>query len=169
MAKALDYTFEFPYSPEEMFQEGIRLEYVVAQAKALNHYNIELVTLEDGPDGGHAVATYEIDVELPGWAKKILQPRNKITEQRDWVAPEADGSRSYSFTVRLENVPAEIKGVVRLAAAAGGGTRNEVHADIKSSVPIFGGKLEDLVARDLSKTIEAEAGYMTTWMKENKG
>jgi hypothetical protein len=169
MAKALDYSFDFPYTPETLFQEGIRRDYIDSQATSLDHHNLELVTLEDGPDGGKAVAKYEVDVDLPSWAKKILQPRNKLTEYRDWAGPEADGSRGYAFSVKLDNVPVEIKGQVSLKAVAGGGTRNDVHVDIKASIPLLGGKLEDLVARDLGKAIEGEAAYMLTWLKETKG
>jgi uncharacterized protein DUF2505 len=164
MAKALDYTFDLPYTPEQLFEQGVKLEYIEAQAKTLNHYNIELTALENGPEGGRATAKYEVEVDLPSWAKKILAPRNKVTEIRNWGPPEADGSRAYTFQVRLENVPVDIRGVVKLQTAPGG-TRELVHIDLKAGLPIFGSKLEELVAAQLEGNVKGETAFAETWMK----
>lgn len=163
MAKALDYTFDLPYTPGELFEQGVRREYVEAQAATLNHEDLRITTLEHGPEGGRAAATYVVEADLPGWAKRIVAPRTTITETRAWGPPEADGSRAYTFQVKLENVPVDIRGVVRLETAPGG-TREVVHIDLRAGLPLFGSRLEDLVAGQLEGTVKGETAFAGSWM-----
>jgi hypothetical protein len=167
MAKALDYTFELPYGVEDMFAEGTDPAFIEAQGNALNHYGIELLTLENGPEGGRALARYEVDVELPSWARKFLQPRNKVTETRTWGPAAADGTRSYTVEVKLENVPIQIKGVIGLKPVGDKQTLNTVHMDVKAALPIFGAKLEELVESDLKKNIQGEVDFTASWMRSH--
>lgn len=164
MAKALDYTFDLPYAPGELFEQGVRREYVEAQAATLNHHDLRITELEHGPEGGRATATYVVEVDLPGWAKRVVAPRNKLTEIRAWGPPEADGSRAYTFQVKLENVPVDIRGTVRLETAPGG-TRERVHIDLRAGLPLFGSRLEDLVAAQLDSTVKGETAFAESWMK----
>jgi Protein of unknown function (DUF2505) len=165
MAKALDYTWELPYSPQSMFEQGIRQDYIQAQAKTIGHYDLNLVSLADGPEGGRAYATYDIEIDLPNWAKKMFPARAKVTEIRTWAPAAEDGSRAYDFTVKIEQVPAEIKGTVELKAAPGGTTTNTVRAQIRASIPVIGGKLEEMVAKELATTIEGERDFIINWMR----
>jgi Protein of unknown function (DUF2505) len=165
MATPLDYTWDLPYPPEAMFSQGVQRDYVEALAKTLSHYDLQLLTLEDGPGGGRAVATYEVETDLPSWAKKMFPARSKITESRTWGPAEADGTRSYLFTVKIDQVPVEIKGKVSLIAKGDGTTTNTVHIDVKAGIPIVGKKLEELVAKDLTKNVEGERDFITSWMR----
>jgi hypothetical protein len=167
MAKALDYTFDLPYGVEEMFAEGTTPAFIEAQGKALNHYGLQIVALENGPEGGRALARYEIDVDLPAWARKILQPRNKVTETRSWGPAAADGTRSYTVEVKLENVPVQVKGVIGLTPVGAKQTKNTVHMDVKAALPIFGSKLEELVEKDLQKNVQGEVDFTKSWMRSH--
>jgi hypothetical protein len=58
VAKTLTHAAEFPYGAEEVFQTGIRKDYIEAKAPALGHEDAELLELQDGPDGGNARVRY---------------------------------------------------------------------------------------------------------------
>ena len=165
MVKALDYNWDLPYAPQAMFEQGIRRDYIEAQAKTLSHYDLKLVALEDSPTGGRAVATYDIDIDLPTWARKMFPARAKVTETRTWEGPAEDGSRAYSFIVKIEQIPVEIRGTVGLNAKPDGTTHNTVNTTIKASIPVVGAKLEEMVATDLVKTIEGQRDFSITWMR----
>ncbi len=164
MAKTLTHVAEFPYSTEEVFQTGIRKDYIEAKAPALGHEDAELLELEDGPDGGRARARYTIETDLPSWAKKMLPARSTITESHSWPGRGSDGGRSYAFTADVANVPVEIRGSVRILSTGPSSCRSEARVEVKASLPLVGGKLEDLVAGDLQRTMEGEATFMREWL-----
>ena len=164
MAKTLTHAAEFPYSAEEVFQTGIRKDYIEAKAPALGHEDAELLELADGPDGGKARARYSVETDLPSWAKKMLPARNTITESHSWPGRGSDGGRSYAFTANVANVPVEIRGSVRIVPTGPTSCRTEARVEVKASLPLVGGKLEDLVAGDLQRTMEAEADFMRRWL-----
>ena len=164
MAKTLTHAAEFPYGAEEVFQTGIRKDYIEAKAPALGHEDAELLELQDGPDGGNARVRYSVETDLPSWAKKMLPARNTITESHSWPGRGSDGGRSYAFTANVANVPVDIRGSVRIVPTGPTSCRSEARVEVKASLPLVGGKLEDLVAGDLRKTMEGEADFMARWL-----
>jgi hypothetical protein len=164
VAKILTYDAEFPFAVEEVFLTGVSKEYIEAKAPALGHEDAVILELEDGPDGGTARVRYTVESDLPGWAKKILPSRNTITESHSWPGPGSDGGRAYAFTVAVANVPVEIRGSVRLVAVSPTSCRTEARVEVKASLPLVGGKLEDLVAGDLRRTMEGEEAFMREWL-----
>ena len=164
MAKTLTHTAEFPYSAEEVFQTGISKDYIDAKAAVLGHEDAELLELTDGPDGGSARARYTVESDLPSWARKMLPARNTITESHSWPGRGSDGGRSYAFTATVANVPVDIRGSVRIVPTGPTSCRSEARVEVKASLPLFGGRLEDLVAKDLERTMEGEAAYLRRWL-----
>jgi hypothetical protein len=166
--KVLTHSVEFPYAAEVVFATGIRKDYIEAKAPALGHEDAELLELEDGPDGGRAKARYTVETDLPSWAKKMLPARNTITESHSWPGRGSDGGRSYAFTVTVANVPVEIRGSVALRPHTPTSCRSDARIEVKAGLPLFGGKLEDLVAADLQRTIEGEARFMREWLDASR-
>jgi hypothetical protein len=164
VAKTLTHVAEFPYDAEEVFRTGISREYIVAKGPALGHENVELLELEDGPDGGSARARYTVESDLPSWARKMLPARNTVTESHSWPGRGSDGGRAYAFTVNVANVPVEIRGSVRLSPTSPTSCRSEARVEVKAGLPLVGGKLEDLVAGDLRRTMEGEEAFMQEWL-----
>jgi hypothetical protein len=162
--KVLTYTADFPYAAEEVFQTGIRKDYIEAKSPALGHEDAELLDLADGPDGGTARARYTVATDLPSWAKKMLPARNTITESHSWPGRGSDGARSYAFVATVANVPLEIRGSVALTPTSPSSCRSEARVEVKASLPLVGGRLEDLVAGDLQRTMEGEAAFMREWL-----
>jgi hypothetical protein len=164
VAKTLTHVAEFPYSAEEVFQTGISKDYIEAKAPALGHEDAELLELEDGPDGGRGRARYTVESDVPSWAKKMLPSRNTVTESHSWPGRGSDGGRSYAFTANVAGVPVEIRGSVRIVPTGPTSCRSEARVEVKASLPLVGGKLEDLVAADLRRTMAGEAEYMRRWL-----
>lgn len=163
MAKSLTHAAEFPYGAEEVFQTGISKDYIEAKAPALGHEDAELLELEDGPDGGRAGIRYSVESDLPSWAK-MLPARNTVTESHSWPGRGSDGGRSYAFTATVANVPVVIRGSVRIVPTGPTSCRSEARVEVKASLPLLGGKLEDLVAGDLHRTMDGEAEFMQRWL-----
>lgn len=166
MPTALDYSWELPYTPAALFGQGVRRDYIDEMARTLNQREFQLLELEDGPEGGHAVARYLMAIELPSWATKFVPPSAKMTERREWPPAAPDGSRTYTVSIKLDAVPVTIEGRVGLLAA-GSGTLNTVHFDVIAKMAILGKKLEEITAADVTRNAELQRDFALNWMKKH--
>jgi hypothetical protein len=168
MTRNLSYAADYPYPVEDIFHAGVKSAYIEAEAVYLKHEEAKILDRADETaPSGHLKLTYKVETSLPNWAKKILPSRNTITESHLWQPAAADGSRTYTFDVAIATVPAKAKGSATISPAGPGACRVETTIEITASMPIVGGKLEELVARDLGTTVEGKLAFMSIWMKEN--
>jgi predicted polyphosphate/ATP-dependent NAD kinase len=116
------------------------------------------VTAQDGPDGPRIVSRRKVTVELPSFAKKVMSPANTVVQTDEWQPAAADGRRVCRYTVEVQGVPSRIDGTVTLTAD-GDGTRQDVEADVKVSIPLLGGKLEKFAADSGRKVLAEEAKF----------
>jgi uncharacterized protein YndB with AHSA1/START domain len=105
----------------------------------------------------HIVSRRKVTIDLPGFAKKVMQPTNTVVQTDDWSGEQA-GRRVCSYKVEVQGVPSRIDGTVTLSPD-GGGTRQDVEAEVKVSIPLLGGKLEKLAVDSGKKLLEAEAAF----------
>ena len=105
-------------------------------------------------DGPKLVSRRKLTVDLPGFAKKVMQPTNTVVQTDEWSA----ATRSCRYTVEVQGVPSRIDGTVTLIEE-GGGTRQEVEADVKVSIPLLGGKLEKFAVDNGIKALDHEAEF----------
>ena len=111
MTRHLQYASDYPFPAEQIFQAGIKPEYIDAEAVYLKHEEAKILDItQDSPAGGRLKMTYKVETSLPNWAKKILPSRNTITESHTWHPASAEGSRTYTFDVAIATVPAKAKG-----------------------------------------------------------
>jgi len=117
------------------------------------------VDCTDGPDGArHVVIRRHVTVDLPGFAKKFIQPTNSLVQTEDWAAPDGDGRRVCTYRIDVQGVPSHIDGTVTLTPD-GGKTRQDVEAEVKVSIPLVGGKLEKLAVDSGEKLLRGEAEF----------
>jgi uncharacterized protein YndB with AHSA1/START domain len=96
----------------------------------------------DTDDGGCELVTRRtVTVDLPGFAKKVMQPSNTAMQTETWAAAEADGRRVCTYHVEIQGMPSKVTGTVVLARD-GDGTTQVIDADVKISIPLIGGRLE---------------------------
>ena len=105
-------------------------------------------------DGPKLVSRRKLTVDLPGFAKKVMQPTNTVVQTDEWSA----ATRSCRYSVEVQGVPSRIDGTVTLTEE-GGGTRQEVEADVKVSIPLLGGKLEKFAVDNGIKALDHEAEF----------
>lgn len=110
---------------------------------------------ESGP---RVVSRRKVTIDLPGFAKKVLAPTNCVIQTDEWSPPDAEGRRVCSYTVQVQGVPSRIDGTVTLTPD-GGGTRQDVVAEVKVSIPLVGGKLEKLAVDNGTRLLADEAEF----------
>lgn len=110
---------------------------------------------EDGPT---LVSRRKLTVDLPGFAKKVMQPTNTVVQTDAWEPADDSGNRVCRYKVEVQGVPSRIDGTVTLTPE-GGGTRQEVEAEVKVSIPLLGGKLEKFAVDNGIKALDHEAEF----------
>jgi len=109
-------------------------------------------------DGPRLVSKRKVTVDLPGFAKKVMQPTNTVQQTDEWAPADSDGSRVCRYKVEVQGVPSRIDGTVTLTGE-GNGTRQEVEAEVKVSIPLLGGKLEKFAVDNGIKALDHEAEF----------
>ena len=106
----------------------------------------------------HRTTKRKVTVDLPGFAKKVMQPTNTVIQDDDWAEATADGRRVCTYSVEVQGVPSRIDGTVTLSPD-GDGTRQDVVAEVKVSIPLLGGRLEKFAVESGVKTLQDEADF----------
>ena len=112
-------------------------------------------------DGPTIVSRRKMTVDLPGFAKKVMQPTNTVVQTDEWQPAGDSGQRVCRYRVEVQGVPSRIDGTVTLTAD-GAGTRQDVEADVKVSIPLLGGRLEKFAVESGQKALADEAAFTAT-------
>src|SRR3954453_1475944 len=111
------------------------------------------------PDGSCRVTTRRhVTVDLPGFAKRFIQPTNALLQTETWEPVGPGEPRVCRYRVDVQGVPSHIDGTVTLTPDRQG-TRQDVEAQVKVSIPIVGGKLEKLAVESGTKLLADEADF----------
>lgn len=97
---------------------------------------------------------------LPGAVRSILSGDLVVEREERWRGHESTGRATIS------GVPAEITSQSRLVSR-GDGTELVTSAEVKVSIPLIGGKIEKVVAEQVTKLLAAEAEYAEKWLAEH--
>ena len=130
----------------------------IEKYESMGHRDVELLEFEADEDVLRIKSSRVVDVDLPGFAKKVLKPTNTMVQTDQWRR-EGDGTWGGTFDVEVKGAPIRITGSMRLVPADGG-CRHEVTIDFQVKVPIVGGKIADWAAKnDGRRTLAAEFAF----------
>ena len=163
MARSIDYRSTLAFPAEKVFAVMTDREYLQARLRELGGPGSELLELEASPES----ARYKLkqglsESDLPPIVSKVMNGDLAIvrTETLNRTAP---GSYSGDVDVAIPGAPASAAGSMTLADG-GSGSVFEVHADVKVNVPLFGGKIEEIVADQVRRLLEAETAFTIRWL-----
>lgn len=112
----------------------------VAKFAAMGHREIEVVDQSSSATQFRIELKRLVDLELPGFAKKVLKPTNTVTTIDTWN-DNGDGTYGGTFELHAAGTPMESKGTT-LIEPDGDKTRYTVSIAVKVKVPLVGGKIE---------------------------
>jgi hypothetical protein len=117
------------------------------------------ITRAESPDGGlHLEIRRRVTLDLPGFAKRVLQPTNTLVHVERWQAVDENGRRVCDYHVDVQGVPSRIEGVLTLSPD-GAATRQDTEAEVRVSVPLVGGRLERFAADNGRRLLDDEAEF----------
>lgn len=151
---------EYDRPADEVFATFVDFDTVAAKYLALGH---EDVTLLDRAETGGGVTIHTrriVPLDVPGFAKRFLKPKNPVEQTDSWSAPDGAGVRTGTFTVDARGVPVSVQGTLRLEPTDTG-CRNTITVRVDCKVPLVGGRIADFVGGDTRKAVDHEE----TWTK----
>ena len=99
--------------------------------------------------------------EVPSFAKKLVGARINILQEETWHSPT-----SADLSVTIPGKPGEMLGTIVVVGDDAGVTET-VDVQVKVSIPLLGGKLEDFIASMLLRALKAENRVGVKWLAEH--
>ena len=163
MARSIDYRSTLAYPAEKVFAAMTNKEYLEARLREIGGPGSALLDHEATPES----ARYELkqglaEQDLPPIVGKVMNGDLAIirTETLNRMQP---GRYSGDVDVAIPGAPASASGGMALADE-GAGSLFEVHADVTVKVPLIGGKIEEIVADQVRRLLEAETEFTVRWL-----
>lgn len=104
--------------------------------------------------GGAVTNVRKVEAEVPGFAKKLLNPVNTVTDVKRWDAATKTGQ----LTVDIQGAPVKIAGSIRLVPA-GSGCDYVVDFQVSCKIPLIGGQLEKHITGVTEEGMRKEADW----------
>ncbi len=155
------HTFEHPIAKcWEMFHDP---DSHVAKFTAMGHRDLEVIETDRRDGHLRIVIDRVVDVEVPGFAKKVLKPTNKVRSIDVWE-DRGDGTYGGTFELETQGAPIETRGRTRLQPDGEDRTRYEVTIDLKVKVPLIGGKIADFSKGIIQRQMADEFRLGDEWL-----
>jgi Protein of unknown function (DUF2505) len=125
--------------------------------EALGHGDVELISREEDDGGGVTLVTRRVvPLELPGFAKKVLSPRQSVTQTDTWSGPDSDGARRGTFAAVAKGTPVQVHGTMRLTPSSARRCTNIITVTVECKIYLIGGKIAGFVAGDARRAVDHE-------------
>lgn len=143
-------------------------EAIVARYEGMGHRDVQVLECTRDDDSLTVRTSRVVEVDLPGFARKVLSPTNTMEQTDRWTAA-ADGTWDGTVSVEVQGAPVKMSGTMRLEPA---GERTTMHLTLSMQVkvPIVGGKIADWAGKnDVPRTIAAEFAAGDAWLADHPG
>jgi Protein of unknown function (DUF2505) len=95
---------------------------------------------------------------IPGFAQKLVGPEIRFVQHETWASPS-----SADLHLTIPGRPGDVTGTQTLTRS-GDDVVQTIDLAVQVSMPIVGGKIENLVAAFIAKAFRAENQVGTTWL-----
>ena len=161
-AVEFDVAHTYQGSADHVFAVLTDFDCVRAKYEALGHSDVELIALDEHDGGGLTFVTRRVvPLELPGFAKTVLSPRQSVTQTDVWSAPDTKGVRTGTFEVAGKGTPVQVRGTMRLAPRGKNRCDNATNVTVGCKVPLIGGRIAGLVAGDTKRAVDHEQVWIS--------
>jgi hypothetical protein len=137
-------------------------EYVDAKYQGLGDIATNVETFEPSDDSIRLTVDRTVPADLPDFAKKVLGDTNRIVQNESWTAT-GDG---YECDLKIEfpGKPLHVRGRLEIRPTGDATADWDVDMEIKASIPLIGGKLEDVVRKETLASLDKEYAFNQEWL-----
>lgn len=138
----------------------------VAKYESMGHREVEVLECSASRTSLTVVSSRVVDVDLPGFAKRVLRPTNTMRQSDQW-RKEKDGSWSGTFDVEVQGAPIHLSGTMALRPE-GDRTTEELAVRVEVKVPLIGGRIAEWAgSNDVRRSLEGEFAFNSAWLAEH--
>lgn len=134
-----------------------------AKYEHMGHRDVEVTSAEAADDSLAITIVRQVDIDVPGIAKKFINPSNTVTSQDRWEL-EGAGSAAGRTEVDIKGVPVQSNGRATLVDDGDGGCDYTVELSVKVKVPMVGEKVAGALKPQLTEQLEAEFAAAEAWL-----
>jgi hypothetical protein len=136
----------------------------VAKFEAMGHRDIEVLEERSDDEGFHLVVRRVVEMDLPSFARRVIQPASTVTTTDDWHR-QADGSYRGEQSVDTQGAPVRISARTHLAADGdGAGTTYAIDVSVDVKVPLIGGKIANWAKGTVAEQLDEEFAAGDRWL-----
>jgi hypothetical protein len=138
---------------------------IVARYERMGHRDIEVLERSSTDDSLRVRTSRVVDVDLPGFARKVLSPTNTMIQTDEW-SRSGDGSWDGTVQVEVQGAPVRMSATMRLVPE---GEVSTMHVTVSMSVkvPLVGGRIADWAGKnDVPRTMAAEFAAGDAWLAD---
>ena len=132
---------------------------LIEKYTSLGHQEVKIVERTERADVARVTSRRKVPMEVPGFAKRFLNPLNTVEQTDEWQPAIAKGERYGTWKVSASGVPVSVGGTLHLVAAGKGRTLDEITGEVACSIPFVGGKLASYVGADVERTMRSEEAF----------
>ncbi len=137
--------------------------------EGMGHRDVEITECDGDEAALRITSTRVVDVDLPGFAKKVLKPTNTMTQRDQWHRSSDGAGWDGTFDVEVKGAPIHLSGTMRLTPGSDG-TTHDVVLNVEVKVPLIGGRIADWAAKnDVRRTLDAEFAFGDKWLAGHPG
>lgn len=156
----LEMTHSYDASLDRVLGTFFDEQHILEKNALLGSRNVRVAERRLDDQSGKLVVEREMttSVEVPGMLSAFHQEWNRIRQEEHWLRKDRNEWHC-EFRVRIDGVPAHIRGIMRLQGTREACT-NQVTLDVRCDVPLLGKKIAGFLIEDSRHKIEQEYGAM---------
>ena len=162
MSKKISRVDKYQASADDVWELLQSREYVDAKYQALGDISTDVQRFEPADSKIALKVQRIVPADLPEFAKKILGDTNKIVQTEGWTA--RGGQYTCDLLIEFPGKPLKVTGVLEIKPTGDATSDWVVNMDVKASVPLVGGKLEDVVKKETLASLDNEYAFNQEWL-----
>ncbi|MEO6084865.1 MAG: DUF2505 domain-containing protein [Umezawaea sp.] len=164
MARRIEHQTTSTWPVQDVFKALVDESYLRDRLAVLGGTDPQLVSFSSTDGKASYQLKQGVSAEhLPSVAKGLLGGDLVIHRAEVWTEAGTTGT----VEVTLTGVPGRLDGTIVLAEHASG-SRMTLTGQVKVSIPLMGGKLETMIAEQVTKLLDKENEFTTEWLA-NRG
>ena len=160
MPSRFEHRASFPVPAGAVYATLVDEEFLTARLNDIGGKGAALLSHTTSDDGAAYTLRQGVDAaNLPGPVASIVGGDLVVEREERWRGRDSAGRAT------ITGVPAQITSRSRLSDR-GGASELVVTAEVKVSIPLIGGRIEKVVAEQVTRLLAAEAEYAGKWLAE---